>query len=296
VSALQVPELPLIERTNVFLLYQAWAAGKDLRNVAEELHTEADRYIRDPDPKSLHGRILGHFKADIIAQLLREGRQAQRYCGLETFVQMSSGLPRVLLMLLKHVHQWAVFNGELPYRHQPISMRCQLEGVLQASTWFFHDVRTTGADAERAQQGVDRLASLLKRLRFSDKPVESSLTTFSTVLSETSHETQSGVRHAADVAMLIEVLGGQKDKNATGVVAKFQLNPMLCPRYDLPLARRGAIALNPGEVDAIFCGTREEFEAVARVREERMTAPFRSSNGSTHVDEQGDQPILPGMA
>jgi hypothetical protein len=205
-------------------------------------------------------------------------------------------------MILKHVHRWAIFNGETPFRKDPISIRSQLEGVMQASSWFFHDARTLGPDAQLAQEGVERLATFFRRLRFTDKPVESSLTTFSVVLAELSPSTQRAIRHAAATSLLIEVLSGQKERNSKRVVDKYQLNPMLCPRYDLPLARRGVISLNAEEADVLFGGgDANSFERVVQARELRMTAPFvkREREPSTEGgDEGGDdrQPMLPGLS
>jgi hypothetical protein len=288
VAAISVPDTPLVERANVLLLYQAWAQRKVLRREVENISAHAQIYLNDPNAPSMHKRLLNHFRGDLIATMLREARQPQRYTGLDTFVQMSGGRPRLLLMVLKHVYRWAVFNGDSPFGGVgAVSTRSQNDGVTEASTWFFHDARTTGKYALAAQEGVDRFATLLRRLRFTDKPVESSLTTFSAVLSECSDATRLAIRHAADSSLLIESLTGRKDRNSGLVASQFQLNPMLCPRYQLPLSRRGQIALRPEELNILFGGgTEEQFERVVRARQDRMMVPFRITSKEAPAPEE----------
>ena len=55
---------------------------------------------------------LRHFKADLLAQLSRECDQKQRYRGIDSLIDMSWGLPRNLLILLKCIFPWAMFYEE----------------------------------------------------------------------------------------------------------------------------------------------------------------------------------------
>jgi len=49
---------------------------------------------------------------------------------------------------------------------------------------------------------------------------------------------------------------------------------MLAPLWQLPVSRRGAIALDPSEVETIFASNKEAFEEVLHRRVSRMQAPF----------------------
>ena len=55
--------------------------------------------------------------------------------------------------------------------------------------------------------------------------------------------TRDMVDLASRWALLVRVDRGQKERNTGLVEAKFQLNRMLSPRWDLPIARRGALRL-----------------------------------------------------
>lgn len=282
-------EYPLLEKTNVFLLYQDWSAGRDLVEAAAAIADASKGLLAGASASDRHEHVFGHFKGDLLAQMLREGRQRQRYAGLQTFIDMSAGLPRHLLIVLKYVHRWAVFMGESPFTGSPISLQAQRAGVLQAANWFYDDAKASSADAGDAQEAVDRLARLFRLMRFADKPVESSLTTFSVQEAQASPTALEVIRRAHHASLLLRVATGAKERNDEGVVAKYQLNPMLSPRFDLPLARRGTIALNRREVDAIFGENGADFDTVVADRLARMTAPFRKKEPSSM------QATLPGL-
>lgn len=287
-SAVECYQYPLLEKTNIFLLYQDWAAGRDLLEATTAIEEASAQFLAG-NASDRHEHVLGHFKGDLLAQLLRECRQRQRYAGLQTFIDMSSGLPRHLLIVLKYVHRWAVFMGESPFTGTPVSLRAQRAGVLQAANWFYDDAKASSAEPGDTHEAVDRLAQLLRLMRFSDKPVESSLTTFSFQEALASPRALEVIRRAHHASLLLRVATGAKDRNDEGVIAKYQLNPMLSPRYDLPLARRGTVGLNKREVEAIFVDGGDEFDAVTAERMARMNTPFRKKDPSAR------QNTLPGL-
>jgi len=289
-------EYPFLEKVNVFLLYQDWSRGRNLLDAAIEIDS-ACRALQAGKDADRHKHVLGHFKGDLLAQLLRDTRQQQRYLGLQTFIDMSSGIPRHLLIVLKFVHRWSLFQGERPFEAKPISITAQTAGVLQASSWFFEDARAIGSDAELVQASVERMANFFHQLRYSDKPVESSLTTFSFSEAAVSEQARKTIQNAHDTSLLLRVISGAKDRNREGVVAKYQLNPMLCPRFDLSLSRRGTIALSSEEVEAIFGTQRENFDSILGERLVRMNAPFRRRARGKGGSPQGGegQNVLPGL-
>lgn len=288
-DALSCPAYPLLEKVNIFLLYRAWDKGKDLFVESKEINSACSEYIHKPNPDTQHGKILEHFRDDLMAQLFRESNMKQRYLGFDTFVDMSDGLPRNLLIILKHTFNWALFNGEKPIETGVISIKSQQAGVREASEWFFKDARVAGHDGGLIRDSVSRLAELFREIRYSDKPTECSLCTFSADMTRASEEAQRIVDMAEKWSLLISISGGQKDRNSKRVDAKYQLNPMLAPRWDLPVSRRGTLAINPEEVNAIFDKAhRDKFETVLRTRVGRMMAPFlgKSANSTNSTENR----------
>lgn len=277
VSLLQCPEFPLLEKANVFLLYKEWGSKHNLLDAAEAIAGECRRFLNKTGDAGRYQRTLSHFKADLLAQLYRDTDQRQRYVGLTTFIEISSGVPRNLLILLKHTFAWAVFNGEQPFHGNPISIRSQQAGVSEASEWFYRDARMIGREGQVVMDGINRLGTLFRAIRFSEKPSECSCSTFSADVSQCS-ETSRRVLDVAEKWSLVILAGVQRDRNTDRIDAKYQLNQMLAPRWDLSIYRRGVLALTPKEINAIFDPEHAaEFEDLANVRVARMSAPFFGS-------------------
>ncbi|MCG8418973.1 MAG: hypothetical protein MJE77_13635 [Proteobacteria bacterium] len=275
VDVLRFDDFPFLERTAVFLFYRHWAQGDDLATAAAAIRSACEGYRNGQGSKTneVH-KIMKHFRADIIAQLLRDTQQRQIYLGIDNFIAMSSGLPRNLLTTLKHIYKWAVFRGEEPFRDTPISRDAQQRGVLEASDWFFDDARAPGRQGHAIRNGMERLCRLFQALRYSDKPSECSLSTFSVQLSDVSEEARQVIQGAVDWSMLIQVPRGHSDRNTGRTKEKYQIAPMLAPRWDLPIASRGTYELKPAEVDAIFAPQDPDmFNTVLRTHEAGKKAP-----------------------
>ncbi len=286
IAQLARPDIPVLEKANVFLLYKAWSAGEDLRVAASRIN-ENSRLYTAPEGKagSDYVEVMRHFKADLLAQLLRDCHLKQRYLGLDTFIDMSWGFPRNLLIMLKHIFSWAVFNGEVPFRSEPISLKAQEAGVGEAADWFYRDAQTSGTERRNVIDSIGRLGEMFRAIRFSDKPAECSCCAFSADMSLAT----SDARHVLDVArkwsLIIEV-GAQRDRNSERVDSKYQLNRMLAPRWDLAIYRRGVLALASNEVNAVFDpACVRQFDSVLQARIERMTAPFFGPRGSNSTDQ-----------
>jgi hypothetical protein len=272
INLVRVDEFPLLEKANIFHLYRDWADGKNIADSAKEIADECRRF-REGERGRNYGSVMSHFKADLLAQLRRDYRQSQRYEGLSTFIDMTLGSPKNLLMLLKNIFDWAVFNGERPFEAKPISRSAQAAGLNKTVDWFYENTRIPGEEGILVQSAIDRFGNFLRSFRFSDKPSECSCIAFSVYLAETHEDTKRILDLAVQWSLLLAV-GSQKDRNSSRVDAKYQLNPMLSPRWDLPIYRRGVLALQPEEVDALF-NPSPPIDGVQRLDErvKRLNAP-----------------------
>ncbi len=250
IQALSVPDEPLLEKMNTYLSYRAWSEGEDLRAVALRIQTDCADFQHGV--KGKYADVYSHFSGDLLAQLFRETGRNQEYIGIESFVHMSMGMPRNLLIILKHIYNWAVFNGEKPFQTGVISIDSQQRGVIQAAEWFLRDASARASDGLFLEEAIKRLAHLFRAVRFSDKPTECSLCSFSADLSQISPAAKRYLSLAENYSLLIKVIEGQPDRNSMRVDGKFQINSMLAPLWDLPIYRRGVVPLDHDTVNAIF--------------------------------------------
>lgn len=274
-AAVSVDDSPLHEKFAILLLYRAWADGENLGPAAKRIAHDVAQLRSMQETAGKLQTSYKHYRLDLYAQILADLRLPQEYVGLDDFIRMSGFLPRNLLVVLKQVTQWSLFQGETPFRGGVISLRAQREGVREASNWFLSDAKGLGRVGEEAQLAIRRLASLFREMRFADKPVEVSCSAFSTDRQGLTPGALASLDEALSHSLLLEVPVGRRDRNSHVLQHKYQLNPMLAPLFDLSLALRGTASFSRDELNAIFDGERsDDYEGVRRRIVGRMQAPF----------------------
>lgn len=281
VNAIAVPDVPLLEKLNTFLIFNAWAKGLDLAQTATSVRSDCEAFVSSKGA-GRYRQKLDHYKLDLIAQMFRDASFRQNYGGLDEFTRMSEGQPRALITLLKQTFDWATFQGERPFETGSISLDAESKGALAAADWFYNNMRKAGGEGQSILIAVDRLAELFRINRFADNPIECSLIGFSVSARVGSEISRRNLRLALDHSFLVEILGGQSERNSEQVTGKFQLNRMLVPKWRLATGRRGIKPLSEAELNAIFDPKMgEAFEHVKADWASRMNAPFeRARRGS----------------
>ena len=248
-------EYPLVEKAAILAFYRRLRYGDEPKALAEEIGEAALQFISGDANGRRANRIrsiVEHYRTDLAAQLCRENRARQYYLGLGSFITMSGGLPRVLLTIIRSIFEWAIYNGEDPMEQGGISIDSQYRGVGESTEWFFSSMRKSGREGEAIQIATDRLAQIFRESRFSELPIECSLNTFSVSQHQLSDEARRVLDLCEQRSFINEVTGGQKHRNTQEVQLKYQLHPMLCPRWQLPIGRRGAIILTTEFANAVF--------------------------------------------
>ncbi|HUV31694.1 MAG TPA: hypothetical protein VMY05_11490 [Acidobacteriota bacterium] len=251
ISQLAHSEEPLLEKLNIFLFYRAWKDGEDLLSAATCIQAKCSAFVEPGERAADYDGVLSHFKSDLLAQLRKDCGLKQRYRGLKMMISMSWGVPRSLLVLLKRTFDRALFRDEDPFKFTQISIASQEDGVRRATDWFYADAKIRGRDGSLARDSIGRLATLFRSVRFSDKPSECSLVAFSTDLSGVTEEAQRIIKLCCDHSLLV-VVSERQDRNSERIDKIYQLNRMLAPRWDLPIFKRGDLALDGLAVSVIF--------------------------------------------
>jgi len=273
INAVSFPEHPILEKLCILHVFQRWYRSADVADAAQAIRGRALAKIAGGKDKKFDEFVDKH-KSDMIAQWCRENEKKQVYAGLDSFIAMSEGLPRALVTILKHVYDWATYTGEDPFRLGKISVPSQQRGVTEAAALFLEQMLPDGEEGIRIGKAIERLCALFRANRFSDKPIETSLIAFSVDHMALSPEARKMLDLATKTSLIISIERGQRERNSMSVTSKMQINRMLSPRWDLPIARRGVVPLKPREVESIFIAERQdEFDSFAKSWSNKMTAP-----------------------
>lgn len=278
-----------IERTNLFVFYKEWKKKKRTKETLVELSkivkNECERYIADKREKGKHHKVLDKYKNDIQDQLLRELRLEVFYLGIDNFIKMSSGMPRNLLIILKHIYRWSTFNDEKSFSNgNVVSITSQTKGLSEATKWFLNDARIKGDEENLVQLGLQRLGRFLQELRFSDQPPECSISTFSISTTGLEPKITSILSYLEMYSYLIKIKD-RREKNSNKRSITYQFNGLVAANWELSIHRRGVVTLNEVELKAIFIPANEqEFDRVLNSRVSKCNSPFSSHLPSLFKD------------
>ncbi len=289
ISNLRFPLDVIVERTNVFIFYREWKRNKrgNLVNISESIKDESVIYFENLDDSihTRHAKVLDKFKNDIVDQLFKESQEKIPYVGFDKLTKMSVGIPRLLLITLKHIHRWSIFQGEIPFRKDRIGFDAQMRGVEEASNWFIEDARIAGANGRRVSDVIKRLGQYLQELRFSDTPPECSICSFSLNVNDVDEDIRKVLDYLEQYSYLINV-PERTEKNSVRKFVTYQINGLIAPKWDLPLFRRGIIQFNREEVSAIFGEDNEDYERLRRTKMNKYNVPFSDANLSQSLFDE----------
>ncbi|MCX2896390.1 hypothetical protein [Pseudomonas mandelii] len=290
IKDLRVPGVPLLEKLNIFMFYQDWFRGKSIVQAAKEIHKGCVAYIDGAPAGNRHKRLYGHFSLDLLAQMYRDFKLSPTpmYSGFDAFVKMSAGVPRNLLVILRNVYKWSAFNGEKPFYDRQIPISTQCEAVSQSAGFFFDEDARPGVDVPSTQNAVERLAEYLREVRFSSKPVEVSPLAFSVDVSDLTEKAKQTLRLAENWSYIFKIVKGRPNANSQHIDDKYQLNPMLSPKWDLPVSVRGDVRLSKTLAEAIFGElSNDEFKVVLQEATASLKAPgFGKKRANSNAIEQ----------
>ncbi|PZA11238.1 hypothetical protein DNX69_18230 [Rhodopseudomonas palustris] len=253
VNCFKFHDVPLIEKALLLLFYRDWPKSRDrVAKVAEQISRESEAILpAHKGSKSRAVKLLKHFDSDLLAQLFRDCQRRSPYAGLDTLIHLSQGAPRNLLAVLKHIYRRSSFAGERPFAGGVVSIESQSQGVMDSAAWFWEDAQPESYGTE-VREGIEALAVLFRTIRYSERPSECDLCTFSTTYSHLTPQSKRVVQTAENWSYLIRVKVDAKNRNSQQVDPKYQLAPMLAPKWGLSSHRRGSIELKPDLANALF--------------------------------------------
>lgn len=252
VGRLRVHKFPLIEKALLMLFYRAWPKSRaGALQIAVQLSEQVRGLLDNRRNDSQPAKILKHFGSDLLAQLFRDCQRKSPYAGLETLIHLSQGAPRNLLAVLKHIYRRSSFAGEKPFAGGVISVESQSQGVMDSAAWFWEDAQPESYGTE-VRDSIEGLALLFRTIRYSERPSECDLCTFSLPASPLTDRSRRIVETAENWSYLIRVKVDAKNRNNQLVDPKYQLAPMLAPKWGLSPHRRGSIEIKTDLANALF--------------------------------------------
>lgn len=272
----------LLQKLNLLIFSKKYNKKKSALSLAEEISSDSVRYIEsNGTEKGSYANAYGHYSGDLFAQLCREAKNNIRlpYAGFDTFVKMSAGNPRNLLIVLGRAYEVASFK-EVDFLHEgTLSIQLQTEAALQAAMFAYEQDASYGILPERARIAAGRLASVLRTARYALKIPEVSPLAVSFSDDDLTIVSKKTLECAIHFSFLFDIKSGRPDRNSERLNRMIQLNPMMAPKWGLPLGRRGDLPLNPTILNAIFDHEKSnEFDSLLKALDRKWNNPFKSAS------------------
>lgn len=245
----------LDQKYKIFLLYKLWHKASKKETFQNVLSTINEEYRKfKGNTESLFREIKDKRKKDFMAQLFNEfGIENPEYCGIDKYIDISSGNPRSFILSLKKTIEYSKIRGEKPLEDGGfISIESQCLAINDTAKWFYEDAEVIGENGRQMYVSLRNLTDYFALYRFCDKPTETTVSSFYIKAEELSANSLAIIELMKMHSVLIESEDGRLEKNTGRQERMFQLNKILVPLWDLPAVRRGTVYLSKEVADSIF--------------------------------------------
>ena len=276
-----IHENPLVEKKNIWLIYQAWSKNKSILARSVEI-----RESLSGQGNNIHNSTtLKHIENDLIFQLSRDCSIPYLNCGFENIIKYSSANPRNYMNILNHLYEKAEFYGELIFnKERPVSCKTQFLAIKEASKDYWEDA-TSDIKDYRIIEAAKRINSYFKRVRISDKLTEKNLTAFA-YRGNLTEDAKNILNDAVKHSLFNIKQKTKKEKNNTGeMLDVYYVNVMLTINWELPMTYGGVEQFDAQEIETLCIGNDKEWEKVVNRHIKTLNVPFgKISNGPTLFD------------
>lgn len=287
ITLMSYPKDVTAELAAIHLFCQSWAKKKtvhpdDLLEIAHDVNNELKKL--DSQQRNKISDKIGYYKNNYIASALRSKNQNNfaQYLGLNNILELTKGFPRHILTVLRHIYKLEVFDGRTPFHDgSVISLNSQKLALKESADWFHGDCVSEGAKGNDVAILLDRLCEVLRIEYYADKPVECSASSFTFKKSALSKDMVDILEWAEKIRVIILADQPRQDKNSQQLIDKYHINGLLCPRWGLPIDRRGAISFNSSDAEIIFNTQKDtEYKEYIKCFKSSRYAPFSIDKGS----------------
>lgn len=279
IEMLSCPEDNLAELAAIHLFCQGWSKNTldfdGVVNLADEIGAEIQS--RANGQKNRIDEKISYYKSNYLASTLRAKSQnnLDQYLGLDNMLTLTKGFPRHILTVLRHIYKLEVFSGRTPFSSDgKISRKSQKLALKESADWFHDDCVTEGDLGNEVAVALDRLCEILRLDFYADKPVECSSSSFTIRKSSLSSELQKVVEWAELIRVIIPAEQLRQEKNSQQVIEKYHINGLLCPRWGLPINRRGSLDLSTAATLIFDSSQVSEFSTFKSSFEKARYAPY----------------------
>jgi hypothetical protein len=155
-----------------------------------------------------------------------------------------------MINIMGYVYDWVdYYEGDMGKK---IPYKAQIYSEEKLLLWFKDDYDISGKYGYKLSLYIDKICRYLKAVRFSPKPIDTSVTSF--FVSQKNYTKYKDQFDSLSKRMIIIKKKDRKGKNKKthALKYKFRVNFVYSEKYQLPLIDRGAIEVDDSVLNVIF--------------------------------------------
>tara|TARA_B110000211_G_C14093249_1_gene560776 strand:+ start:13924 stop:15996 length:2073 start_codon:yes stop_codon:yes gene_type:complete len=299
---LKVDSNILLEKVAIHLFSQGWF--KNQNKITQQGLVELSDDVKQLICSFQKGELekdnpvenkISYYNNNYVASALRAVSQnnLDQYHGFDNLLIITKGFPRHILTVLRHAYRLEVFQGKAPFTNsEKVSLKSQKLALKQSSDWFHDDCVSEGELGTSVGIALDRLCEILRIEMYADKPVECSASGFTIDKNQLSKTSKSVLDWAELIRVIVPAETQRQEKNSQKLIEKYQINGLLCPKWGLSLAKRGAISFTPEDIESILNPDKgEEFKSFKNKFYGSRNAPFKLDENEKKEPQQESSQI-----
>jgi hypothetical protein len=246
---------PLINRLTLVLLSQ--------RKKADQILSELEKYQGGLDSK--YKEWLHNYGLGVVFLLCRDYRQRKRYFGYDTFLQLSSGIPRYFIQLCFYAFEYASKDDNFAFgTDNKISIQVQDKAAYHLSVSKVDEIDTyppVGHKLKRLVLILGRIFEQLhKRSSVSEPEINHFYIDFDAVSESAKEVLNSGLMWAVFQSRPLTKI---KSKEQTRGL-EYHLNHIYAPYFEISYRRKRRLDISIAEFNKLVDGNEADASAVAQ--------------------------------
>ncbi|MEL7663230.1 MAG: hypothetical protein AAGU10_03760 [Methanosarcina mazei] len=255
IGYLSYPENPLIEKLNMLLYYRG-SPPLDINEMYKRYLLKENKQYSDLYQKNAF---------NLLFQLYNDYRIDKKYDGIDTFISLSSGIIRNVILLCNEALNTASNYGYIPNKSEPVGVVYQDFGAKNYSKLQYESItQIPDNKGLKVQSFVNEIGTILRELHLDQNLVEPEPTHFETIYSELSEEAKD-IFDAALNYSFIQKKNSMATKNKNEAKKDdFLINRIFAPHFKISYRLRGRTYIDPNRISSLILENNEKKKLIRK--------------------------------
>jgi hypothetical protein len=255
ISYLEYPDNPIIEKLNMLLYY------RDYKPM--EINQMFHKYLLGENQQ--YSELYSKNSLNLLFQLYSDYRAEKKYDGIDTYIYLSSGIIRNVILLCNEALNTAYNYGYNLDKDDPIEVRYQDYGAKNYSKLQYESItqipNNIGLDV---QNFINEIGNIFRKLHLDPRLTEPEPTHFETTYSKLNDRAKKIFEAALNYSFL-QKKNSMAPKNKNGIKKDdYLINRSLAPYFKISYRLRGRTYISPYDISVLISDNEDQKKGIRK--------------------------------